>query len=118
MGCASLRLQSPARVVESSSAGPLGVEARIYRFGAVVAQTRLTARDTLTAGGGWNSPHPGGDVPLDWADTVMSVGGARRRLIPGYPDGAGWAGPVKRAGVRGGGRRPRWTSTTRTGWRS
>ena len=36
--------------------------ARIHRFGAETAQTCRIARDTLTAGGGWSSPHPGGDV--------------------------------------------------------
>ena len=78
------------------------VEARIHRFGAEMAQTRPTARGTLTAGGGWSSPHPGGDIGWtdwtwhDWTWSDWSRSGpedsvARRRVISGYPDEAGGA---------------------------
>ena len=43
----------------------LSVEAaRIHKVGAPAAQTRLISRGTLAAGGGWSSPHPGGDERL------------------------------------------------------
>ena len=74
----------PAIRVASGSISP----ARIHRFGAVLAQTRLTARGTLTAGGGWSSPHPGGDVRLDWADTVWA-GGSEAAADPRLPGRSG-----------------------------